>query len=205
MEKRKPGRPSKNLSRRNEILEKAAACFAIKGYDDTTLDEIGDSLGFNKAALYYYFENKEDLFGHVMDYERNRLWELAKLETNSETGIENKLIKYFAVRTEIALIQIKLNELSKSNLIDLNSANQKAMVNFREKELTYLLNIFTKENSKQAESETREFITLLINVLTSITMSTLLMKDLKNNVVQLPEITAKKVKVLKYLLNSFLH
>ncbi len=203
MEKRKPGRPSNSQLRKNEILEKASYCFTLKGYNETTLDEISDSLGFNKAALYYYFKNKEDLFSQVLNFERLRLWELAKAETDAVVGLENKILKYFAVRTEIALVQIKINDLTRSNIIELQPAYAEALNAFRMKEAQYLHTILSERKTDHSIEETMEFIHLLLNVASSITTTALLIKDLEHNLSSMSEIIEKKEKVLKHLLNSY--
>ncbi len=46
---------------RERILETARQLFTEQGYDKTSLREIAEQLGITKAALYYYFERKEDI------------------------------------------------------------------------------------------------------------------------------------------------
>jgi AcrR family transcriptional regulator len=48
-------------STRERILEVALELFNEHGYAETSLREIADRLGVTKAALYYYFERKEDI------------------------------------------------------------------------------------------------------------------------------------------------
>jgi TetR/AcrR family transcriptional regulator len=47
---------------RRAILEAAIAVFAEKGLDGATIRAVGKKAGFNSALIYYYFENKEQLF-----------------------------------------------------------------------------------------------------------------------------------------------
>jgi AcrR family transcriptional regulator len=56
--RRRPDRPDT----RQRILDLALDLFTEHGYDGTSLREIADGLGITKAALYYYFESKEDIF-----------------------------------------------------------------------------------------------------------------------------------------------
>lgn len=51
--------------RRDEALRAAARIFAVKGYADTSLREVGDAAGIRPASLYYHFTSKEDLFATV--------------------------------------------------------------------------------------------------------------------------------------------
>jgi AcrR family transcriptional regulator len=49
-------------STRERILDVALDLFTEKGYDQTSLREIAEHLGFSKAALYYHFASKEEIF-----------------------------------------------------------------------------------------------------------------------------------------------
>jgi AcrR family transcriptional regulator len=46
---------------RERILEVARELFTRQGYDKTSLRDIAEQLQITKAALYYYFERKEDI------------------------------------------------------------------------------------------------------------------------------------------------
>src|SRR5271167_2411136 len=48
-------------STRERILDIALELFTEQGYDKTSLRDIAERLGTTKAALYYYFERKEDI------------------------------------------------------------------------------------------------------------------------------------------------
>jgi AcrR family transcriptional regulator len=49
-------------STRERILDVALDLFTEQGYDQTSLREIAEQLGFTKAALYYHFASKEEIF-----------------------------------------------------------------------------------------------------------------------------------------------
>ena len=48
--------------RQERILRAAVACFARRGYDGTTMEEIAIEAGIAKGAAYIYFPSKEALF-----------------------------------------------------------------------------------------------------------------------------------------------
>ena len=52
--------------RRNYILDAAEKLLFTRGYDEVSMDDIANEVGFNKATLYLYFENKESLFFAVV-------------------------------------------------------------------------------------------------------------------------------------------
>jgi AcrR family transcriptional regulator len=43
-------------------MDAALACFARKGYHNTTMDDIVAESGLSKGTLYWYFKSKDDLF-----------------------------------------------------------------------------------------------------------------------------------------------
>jgi TetR/AcrR family transcriptional regulator len=59
-------RKNPELSRR-AILEAAAAEFANEGIAGARIDAIAAAAGVNKALLYYYFQDKETLYGAVLE------------------------------------------------------------------------------------------------------------------------------------------
>ena len=54
------------LARRAELVAIAAAIFREKGYEATTLADIAERFGTDRASLYYYVGSKEDLFEEAM-------------------------------------------------------------------------------------------------------------------------------------------
>lgn len=44
-----------------EVLDAATELFAVKGYEATSLQDIADSVGVSRPALYHYLSSKEDL------------------------------------------------------------------------------------------------------------------------------------------------
>ena len=51
---------------RDKILDVAESLFARKGYDGTTIKQIGGGAGLNPALIYYYFAGKEGLYKAVL-------------------------------------------------------------------------------------------------------------------------------------------
>lgn len=54
-------RKQKIMKKRTEMLRSAAKVVKQKGYDRATMDDIAAELLMTKGALYYYFDNKEQL------------------------------------------------------------------------------------------------------------------------------------------------
>ncbi len=62
-------------TRRDGILEAAALEFAARGYGGGSVNRIIDQAGISKGSLYYYFDDKEDLFATVMEQASTRMME----------------------------------------------------------------------------------------------------------------------------------
>lgn len=58
----------KTESRRQAIVEAAAAVFIERGFEATSMAEIASRAGGSKATLYSYFPSKEELFLMVMKF-----------------------------------------------------------------------------------------------------------------------------------------
>lgn len=54
-------RGSRNAMIRQNILEKAAILFSERGFASTNLQDIAESVGLSRPALYYYFKNKDEV------------------------------------------------------------------------------------------------------------------------------------------------
>lgn len=64
--------------RLQEVLDVAARMFAAKGYRGTSLNDIGEALGMNKASLYYYVRSKEDLLHRLILRAGRRLRDVSR-------------------------------------------------------------------------------------------------------------------------------
>jgi AcrR family transcriptional regulator len=60
-------RTTRGGKRRQEILDAAAAIFAEKGYEATSIQDIAEAVDILKGSLYYYVNSKEDLLFEVIE------------------------------------------------------------------------------------------------------------------------------------------
>jgi AcrR family transcriptional regulator len=58
--------PSANEAE-TKLLESALSLFSERGYEGTSIREIIEGAGVTRPVLYYYFENKEDLFTRLVE------------------------------------------------------------------------------------------------------------------------------------------
>ena len=76
------------MDKKTEILNAAAECFAVYGYEKTSMSDIGKRVGMNKASLYYHFKDKQDLYSTMV--RRKRTAYIAGIEAKlreTEPGI----------------------------------------------------------------------------------------------------------------------
>ena len=52
---------------RERIINAAIELFSRKGYDATTVNDIAGAANVNKALIYYYFKNKQDILDFMVD------------------------------------------------------------------------------------------------------------------------------------------
>ncbi len=63
--KTKIKKPQLVVERREQILKAAMSLFRKKGYHGTTMREICDRSGVNRASIYDYFKSKEDILVYI--------------------------------------------------------------------------------------------------------------------------------------------
>ena len=62
MARAQSARERRQAQTREQLLDAAATVFAERGFHAATLDEIGQTAGFSKGAVYSNFASKDDLF-----------------------------------------------------------------------------------------------------------------------------------------------
>jgi AcrR family transcriptional regulator len=74
-----------DTERQEQILAAAAAEFAERGYGGASVNRILEGAGLSKGVLYYYFEDKEELFVTTLQRAMGRLFEESGMK---EGGLE---------------------------------------------------------------------------------------------------------------------
>lgn len=73
---------SRALVTREKILEAAANLFALKGFHNTKLDDVGREAGVTTGAFFHHFQSKDDLGFAVLDrHMQNRRQQLDRIES----------------------------------------------------------------------------------------------------------------------------
>ncbi|HJL14277.1 MAG TPA: TetR/AcrR family transcriptional regulator [Sandaracinaceae bacterium LLY-WYZ-13_1] len=64
--------------KRRAILHAAAEEFSEHGFDGASFNRIIDAAGISKGAMYYYFADKADAYGAVLDDVLARMWAIVE-------------------------------------------------------------------------------------------------------------------------------
>ena len=114
--KRKPGRPKKAVTARDEdqslaILRAAEEEFGEKGFDGASVSSIAERAGVAQPLINYYFASKARLWESVIENINDALMAALALPDENEIGAEaafrqriHKFILFSAARPSLALI-----------------------------------------------------------------------------------------------------
>lgn len=82
---------SDKKTRSLEIIQAAREVFIKYGYKKTTVEDIAERLGMVKSSLYYYYRNKQELFGKVMEFEFERFLQAVNEGVRVAASTEKRL------------------------------------------------------------------------------------------------------------------
>ncbi|NET35145.1 MAG: TetR/AcrR family transcriptional regulator [Cyanothece sp. SIO1E1] len=128
----------KRVNKRDRILQTASEVFARYGYDKTTLDDIGKKCGLNKASLYYYFSNKEDIYVQVIMAETTVFINELQAQTAKLINTADKIRHYLIERVKRYEKVLNMTQLSFEALQKVEPLFQELYVTVREKEVDFL-------------------------------------------------------------------
>ncbi|MDX2133755.1 MAG: TetR/AcrR family transcriptional regulator [Saprospiraceae bacterium] len=80
-----------------EVLQKATELFWKKGFHDTSIQELVDHLGINRASLYDTYGGKEALFEKTFELYRQRNTQAAETLLSGEPSVKEAFHKLFKV------------------------------------------------------------------------------------------------------------
>lgn len=78
-------------AKREQILDGAKRVFMEQGFEAASMNDITRAAGVSKGTIYVYFENKEDLFGDMIERERRKLTETVRHALDSDQPLDRAL------------------------------------------------------------------------------------------------------------------
>ncbi len=107
-----------NIRKRRLIIKTAAKIFARNGYQTTTIDAIAAALRVTKPTIYYYFDNKEDLYFQITTLALQDLDHTMSLSERSGASGLDRLREFCLIYGEFILtdVGVCISAISDKNL-----------------------------------------------------------------------------------------
>lgn len=160
----------KRTSKRELVKEKigkaAMLCFEKYGLDKTTLGDIAKSIGLNKASLYYYYKNKEDIFIEVGLKEGEDYIASLQQKALLKKGIENQVWFYMHSRFNYYKNILNMNRVSVETLNKILPRFFELYDALMKKEKKFLTQLVTDavENGELTKTKAADIADVLINI-----------------------------------------
>ena len=142
----------KNNPKRDLILRAGSECFARYGYDKTTLDDIGRRAGLNKASLYYYFKNKDEIFAAVVLADAQAFIADLKTKTQAFPDVRRQVRFYLSERIRRASEVLHLTMLPSDAWQNMETELETAHTEIKTIELSFLTDLLKKGVASNAFS-----------------------------------------------------
>jgi len=85
---------------REMLVDTARKLFAVKGFENTTMNDIAQASQKGRRTLYTYFKNKEEVYFAVVEHELFQLADKLKLVAQKETSPDLRLVEYIYTRMD---------------------------------------------------------------------------------------------------------
>lgn len=129
---------TRKSSKRAMILEEARSIFTENGYEKTTLEDIGSKCGLNKASLYYYFRNKEEIYVQVLLMEADKFIGGLQRHVQDYQSTEEKVFQYLLSRIRRYAEALNISQLSVESLNKVEPAFQDLFQKIKTDEINFL-------------------------------------------------------------------
>lgn len=116
--------------RRNEILDVAEELFAIKGYEETSTNDILERVGIARGTLYYHFKSKEEILDSMIDRMNAKLLSKAAKVANDKSipVIERITLAVMAMNVESDLGEEVMEQVHKPGNALMHQKMQQTLV-----------------------------------------------------------------------------
>ena len=87
------------IERKEQVLDVALSVFAVKGFHDTSMNDIAEAAGVTKPVVYQHYESKRALFLAIIDHVGDRMIEVLTAATSGLTDgqaqVEAGMVAFF--------------------------------------------------------------------------------------------------------------
>lgn len=163
----------------NRILEVAMKLFIEKGYEQTTLQDIADSIGMTRGAIYHHFKDKAEMVDTVMAYLFHKTVPYKEIKDNNEISALEK-IRQMIIHAATANEQVDIYFPLSRSLVN-NPKLAAAYIDFTKTNLTAIFCELIKEGLEDESIHIKEpeIMAELLSVIFNIWISPIIFMDSK--------------------------
>lgn len=114
------------------LLDTACSLFARKGYNSTSIREIADAMGIQKASLYYYISTKEDLIYEISRAALEHVSTSVKWALTQVSGTEERLYAFITAHVVSLLQHQNWHACANEELVTFTSSRRNQIVELRD-------------------------------------------------------------------------
>lgn len=102
--------------RKNEIIDTAAKLFAVKGYEQCSVNDILNAIGIAKGTFYHYFKSKEEVLDAAIEKTSEQIaGKISKVTADTGLTPEEKILQAFlAARLKGEVEEALISEMHKT-------------------------------------------------------------------------------------------
>jgi len=135
------------------ILEKAAEIFSRFGYQKTSTSDIARAMGKTKSYLYYYFNDKEEIFTQIIEKEAQRYIQILESSISADCQIKENIKQYTLVRLQYFKALSERFSALKSELLSFLPLIETIRKPYHQKEIELVYGlIFCPQSTQSQES-----------------------------------------------------
>lgn len=79
------------MKTKEKILRESLKLFAMKGFNEISLNELAENVGIKAPSLYKHYKSKQDIFSHCIEYFRCQLEEKRENLSLPKNGENSKV------------------------------------------------------------------------------------------------------------------
>jgi TetR/AcrR family transcriptional regulator len=153
--------------KKNIIIMAAQRRLGLYGFEKTAMHEIAADVSMSKAALYYYFPDKESIFKAVIEKEQLDFFTRIRPLISSLNNPEDRILQYVRLRIGYFREFMNLSKFRNTNIDSTSPILKELFIKFRNQETLYLIEIleYGRDNGVFHFENARELAELFLDVL----------------------------------------
>jgi len=159
------------MGRKNEIIKKATRLFAEYGYSGTSMSELARRVEVTKAALYYYFKSKRELYLQSISASYKNIWQQLESIKSLKLPEEEKLRKVISVYLEASIKEKGLLQSSYQAMAKLNRDSCRKIAAFKGNIFKTIKNLVSGLSPKKRKIDSQVVARFILGALDGLILS----------------------------------